>query len=53
MATGQIILGSLPASLLMTQAYFNFNKVFKGVWVYFLKSETGSGIVTLCKTREN
>ena len=28
MATGRIILGSRPASLLMTQIEFNFNQVF-------------------------
>ena len=30
MATGRIISGSRPASLLMTQVWFNFNQVFNG-----------------------
>ena len=36
MAMGRIILGSLPASLLMTQAYFNFNQVYN--WFGFIFS---------------
>ena len=30
MTTGQIISGFRPASLLMTQVWFNFNRVFNG-----------------------
>ena len=53
MITGRIISGSRPASLLIAQVWFNFNRVFNGFGFIFFKSKTDSGIVTPCKTREN
>ena len=47
MAMGRIISGSHPASLLMGRVLFNCNRV----WVYFLKFEIGSGIITLILPR--